>query len=939
VGAGTALFRTRRAGAARRWLVPVGGLALLHLAHLLGGPAGGERWFAPAGVAFALVAWLGPRALLLVIADALLVALQSYLLGGPGSGPGSTAVLGQAVLEAAEAGAAWWCYHRLGRGARGLGDPHSAIVFLLLVPGLVAALSALGHVVQLGLVGQPPAVIVRAALVWWMSRALGFVAVAPALLTVLTPVLVRHGLARPEPDAGRAAREATAARLGRGDWIEVAGLAAAAGGFSVVAVALFGGTVTLAAWQVAAVPLLLIVWASLRQGLPGGTLVAAAAIVLPLTLLSWFGSARIGPAGFGFQGNLLTEGCLAVLIAASMSWVRASEARYRRVVGHIPVVLYSVRLNPDGPRPSGGPEPPDADLTFVSPAALGMLGCAPEEMLGPYQTWLARVDPRDREVLLAAVAQLHRQSQPVTCEYRLTPGGPGGRERWLRDTLAPRLGPGGRRDGWEGVLNDITESRALAGDLRRTTSMFHALVANLPAGVFFVHGPAGRPILVNTRARQLLGRREESAAEVNNLADIYGLCRPDGRPYPVEELPVYQALRHGATTTRDDIVVRRPDGRRVPLITWAAPIRLGGPGDPDAAVWVFEDLSPLRQSEERYRGLVESLPLGLVQLNEDLQVIHVNPALQTMSGYTPAELHTAAVWQALIHADDLPRLTAAFASALAGGGERLEVRYRTKDGVEKVGYLLCQPQRRGGEVVGITCLLLDVTRERQLEQDLQRSQQAELVGRLTSGVIHDFSNLLTVIVSLADLARDRLPADHPVRPDLERIGEAGEQATDLTRQLVALSRPQRPAVRLVDVNHVVGRLLGLLRRTLPENIEVQSEPAEGLVPVRGDETQLQQVLMNLCLNARDAMPAGGRLTVRTVQEEGGVRLSVRDSGEGMAEAVLARVFDPFFSTKERGSGLGLAVVQQIVNEHGGRVEVASRPGEGARFDVWLPRAD
>src|SRR5205823_399979 len=159
-----------------------------------------------------------------------------------------------------------------------------------------------------------------------------------------------------------------------------------------------------------------------------------------------------------------------------------------------------------------------------------------------------------------------------------------------------------------------TEQRALADDLRRTTSMFNTLVSNLPAGVFFVQGPHGQPILVNARARQLLGQREDPSAGLEYLSQVYRLFKPDGTVYPADELPVCMALQHGRTTMKDDIVVHRPDGRRVPLITWAAPVQLRSRGAPDAAVWVLEDLTALHQaeaarkdSEGRLRAVIETM--------------------------------------------------------------------------------------------------------------------------------------------------------------------------------------------------------------------------------------------------------------------------------------------------------------------------------------------
>src|SRR5262249_9411754 len=153
-------------------------------------------------------------------------------------------------------------------------------------------------------------------------------------------------------------------------------------------------------------------------------------------------------------------------------------------------------------------------------------------------------------------------------------------DRWVRDTLSPTLGPDGHLDGWEGVVEDVTAQRALAHDLRRTTSMLHTLVANLPAGVFFLHGSRGHPILVNARARQLLGPREDLPAGISHLSQVYRLFRADGPPSPSEELPVSMALRQGVNCMRDDIVVHRADGRRLPIVSWAAPVDLSGQGKP-----------------------------------------------------------------------------------------------------------------------------------------------------------------------------------------------------------------------------------------------------------------------------------------------------------------------------------------------------------------------
>ena len=1094
-----------------RVLLIAAALVLLHLTHpLTWGRSVPDVWFAPVGIGIALVAWFGPRILWLVIADSLLVALQTQLTGAVATRNVLAGTGLEAILNAAEAWAAWWCYHRLARGSRNLDDPRSATLFLFLVPGLVvgcfAGLRALGFWLS-----DPAG---QSFVYWlgsfWLSSALGVLGMTPFLLVMVTPLLCRLGLVR-RGFANCDDLAVFSTQLTWGDCLEIGGLAL---GTSLLGLMLLKPTAgqDMAGWQLWGVPLLLIVWASLRQGLRGGIVVTGSAAVFTLTLASFL--SQDGTANSLLQSNVLAQCSTALLVAASATCIRTSEARYRQVVGHIPVVLYSARVVQardtavaafSASAASGcrnahadvGMAPGDVQITFVSPASLILLGKRPEELLGDFETWLERVDQRDREVVLAAVRQLTHQPQPVTCEYRIAQPsevaspclrfGPvsgtvarsvsGGvaegsehdvlgaanpvphdskvishpthipKDRWVRDMLVPDFGPGGRLEGWQGVVTDITEQRALADDLRRTTSMFHALVANLPAGVFFVQGPSGRPILVNARARQLLGQREDPAAGLDHFSQVYRLYRHDGTPYPVEELPVSAALRRGASCMRDDIVVHRPDGRNVPLVSWAAPIEMSGHGQPDAAVWVLEDLTTLhkaeearrkteahlravietmaealivqdqtgkilecnpaacailglgpdqfrgrslldsswtwlredglplpadehpvrrscqsgqpvrnvvlgiqspdretgrqgdretgrqgdretgrqgdketsqtagslspclpvctsvrwvlvncmplalgqdkvldrvvttvaditayrhaldvlRLSEEKYRGLVESLPLMVVQLDCDGRITYVNPAAQTITGYSLNDLPEPAAWQALIAPEDLRSLLASRSAILAGETIRTELHYRAKDGSDKVGHAVIQPrwQSDGKVLAGMTALIVDMTLQRRLEQDLQRSQRLNLVGRLASGIAHDFNNLLSVALTLTELARDNIPPDHPSYANLRRAAEAGEQAAQLAEQLLAFGRQRRAAKRRVDVNAVAQRSLELLRSTLPPSIDVVHSLKDADLCVQADEMQLQQVLMNLCLNARDSMPEGGRLVVRT----------------------------------------------------------------------------
>jgi PAS domain S-box-containing protein len=1093
----------------RRLITLLAALLLLHLSNpLTWGEIRPGLWYPPVGLGLALIAWYGRRAALWLALDGLLVVLQALVrarwearhhAGAELALAGFDAVLGATVLLFS-----WWLYHERKQDRRGLDDPRTAKRFLFLVPGLGLGLGAVFHTLLFGRLVNDSAEAWRSELpAFWLSRALGVLALTP-LLVVLTPWLARRGLVRPDVEMqvsdGPLDMGGGSEPLNGGDRLELFGLSAGAAVLTWLAV--HYGLQQSVGWQLWGAPLLVIVWASLRQGLRGGTLVASASAVL--SLLSLMGTSLADADRLLIQCNLVGQCAVALLVASASGWLRRSEARYRQVMAHLPVVIYSARFRPaDQPPPSlDGLE---AEVMLVSAGSEPILGCRSEELLGDYQRWLQRVHSEDREVLRAAVAQLRRQLQPVTCEYRLArivdreADQRSAPVRWVRDTLAPRLDAQGRLIGWEGVLTDITEQRLLADDLRRTTSMLHALVSNLPAGVFFVQGPTGHPILVNARARSLLGQREELAAALEHLPDVYRLHRPDGTPYPVEDLPVFRALHLGVTSMREDIVVHRPDGRRTPLVTWAAPVSLTGgnsTGPPDAAVWVLEDLTALhqaeaarrdtevrlravletmaeglvvldnrgcivdvnttagailghpperlrglnlsernwsllredgtplpsddspsatvlrlgrpvrnlivgifqhgpqgeeripkpeevrwvltnamplgitgngenravagvvvtyidmtasmraqrmlRESEERYRELVESLPLMVVQANPNMHVTYANPALRDITGYDLGEVADPQAWSTLIYADDVPILIDLTRQALEGNGGRAEFRYRAKDGSEKFGLAFIEPRRRSdGAIVGTTTLIADLTRERRLEQELLRAQRLELVGRISSGIAHDFNNLLSVVLSLTELISSSLPPGHVGHSDLARIRDATEQAANLANQLLTFSKQRHVDARRIDVNLVIARTLELLRASLPARIKLRPSLREQDLFIQADETQLQQVLMNLCLNARDAMPEGGVLRVQTerVRRDGDwVRLTVQDSGTGMTDQVKAHLFDPFFSTKDHGTGLGLAVVRQIVESHGGHVEVASEPGHGTRFDVWWPLA-
>ena len=360
----------------------------------------------------------------------------------------------------------------------------------------------------------------------------------------------------------------------------------------------------------------------------------------------------------------------------------------------------------------------------------------------------------------------------------------------------------------------------------------------------------------------------------------------------------------------------------------------------------------LRRSEINFRSLVTDSPYGICRCDSAGQLLDANPALLAMLGYSSAK-ELLGKHLGGLYADTQQWFELADHLRSAASFNGLTAEWLRKDGTATVVRVSGRTVSNGDKGRTFELFAEDVTERRALEQQLRQSQKMEAIGRLAGGIAHDFNNLLMVISGYSEFLLDRLGPEPALRAPAQEIASAAVRATSLTRQLLAFSRKQMLAPKILDLNGVVTENLKMLTRVIGEDIDLVMVPAAGLGAVRADAGQVEQIIMNLAVNARDAMPSGGKLTIETcnvsldddyarfhapLNPGNYVMLAISDTGEGMDSETQSRIFEPFFTTKgPKGTGLGLSTVYGIVKQSGGYIWVYSEPGKGTTFKTYLPR--
>jgi len=511
-----------------------------------------------------------------------------------------------------------------------------------------------------------------------------------------------------------------------------------------------------------------------------------------------------------------------------------------------------------------------------------------------------------------------------------------------------------------GIGVDITDLKKTEQSLQDSEEKY-LLLLNSTAEAIYGLDLKGNCTFCNPACLRLLGHELSESLLGRNMHALMHHTRADGTPYPEQECEIYVAVREGRASHVTDEVLWRADGKSFWAEYWSYPMYKAG--ELVGAVVTFLDISErkqaeqaLRQSEKKYRKLFENATYGIYRSNPDGALLDVNPALVTMLGYSSKEELLTRDLNRDIYEDPAARRAILDRYGPSGRVDGAEVNWKRKDG-KIIAVRLSGGVGRGenGLVSHFEVIVEDITERRSLEQQFRQAQKMEAVGMLAGGISHDFNNLLSVILGNTELLLETIESGTH-RHYAEEIKKATSRAAQLTRQLLAFSRKQVLYPTLLDLNTIVGDIGKILQRLIGEDVQIVTDLRTSLGSIRADRGQIEQILMNLATNARDAMPNGGRFTIRTENAELGpdelarypyvkpgryVRLSVSDTGVGMTDAICHRVFEPFFTTKAQGhgTGLGLATVYGIVKQSAGYIWVSSAPGAGASFDIYLPRID
>jgi PAS domain S-box-containing protein len=582
------------------------------------------------------------------------------------------------------------------------------------------------------------------------------------------------------------------------------------------------------------------------------------------------------------------------------------------------------------------------------------LGYNPGEFPRTIDAWEKIIHPDEHDRVMEALDQHLKMHKPYMEEYRVQRKD--GTFCYWTDRGTAFWDEKGNPFKMIGACEDITERKRSEESLEKSEMRFIELFNDAPVG-YFEYNVEGLIKNVNRTYLEMLGYKFEEM-----------IGQPVWKFIVEEEVARQQILEKLAGTTPPgrgvERTYRRKDGTRLPVLIEDRILR-DSEGRIIGIRTTIQDITErkhteesLRESEVKYRQLVEYAPSGIFEIDlNTFKLLNVNDVMCEVMGYSKEEF---------LSISPLELLTEENRNLLAGGMEKLlsgekisdsaEVKLRTKDKSEFWALVNTKMFYKNGKPFKAQVVAQDISERKRLEEQLMQSQKMEAVGQLAGGIAHDFNNLLTVIKGYGQLSLLDLKESDPLWGNIQEIQKATQRASDLTRQLLAFSRRQILDLKVLNLNSLVRDLNKMLRRIIGEDIELITLLNEDLGRVKVDPGQIEQLILNLAVNARDAMPSGGKLIIETKNVEIDVeyvaahigltpgryvRLSVSDTGVGMSQEIVEKAFEPFFTTKEtgKGTGLGLSTVYGIVKQSGGSIQAYSEPGFGTTFNIFLPRVE
>lgn len=519
----------------------------------------------------------------------------------------------------------------------------------------------------------------------------------------------------------------------------------------------------------------------------------------------------------------------------------------------------------------------------------------------------------------------------------------------------------------EEIRQQFAEYKQTEMTQQKQLQIAHKVLDNLPIGVFILDGE-GRPYLANKVSQEIVGKGIIPDTNTNQLGEVYqAFFSGTNELYPTSQMPIVRALA-GESCSVDNMEIHQNEN--VILLKVVATPVFNDIGHVEYAVAVFHDITEskriedeLQESERKYRSVVDALDEGVVFQLADGSIRACNKSAERILGLTADQMMGRTSldprWRS-IHEDGSP-----FPGETHPMVHTLNTGERTSNVIMGIHHptgelkwisITCNPLFHKGENLpyGAVSSFTDITERKQLETQLRQSHKMEAIGILTGGIAHEFNNLLSPILGYTEMLMSDKSEDDSDLNELEQIQIAGNRAKRLVQQMLAYGRQSLSQLESVDLETLLEDTLKLIKNTIPPNISIKKEIEVDLPPILGMPSEVHQVLLNLCINASQAMPDGGELMIRLkkdsshqfINAEGQKRegafiaLSVQDRGTGMDQATLDRIFDPFFTTKEvgQGTGLGLSVVQGIVEQHRGHIQVDSKVGEGSTFHIYLPVA-